>query len=278
MTTPTDLYSAPFLFHSIESFLIPVGTLQQIPLHQHPATIELLLVLQGTVQCDINNERHTAPTGTVLVIPSESWHEQLYAAPQQQYGYQLSVRWNRDLLPSFVAEWPSVIPIRDIKRLKSLFVHLQHEKDWPQTDSHQIQQQLLLLLFTLINRSTIMQKAGNDLTLKDLIGRIKKYMEENHSKSLSLEQLADQFQLTKYQLARLFKQVTGMSPIQYIIGCRITTAKRLLQTTHLSVACIANKVGYKSATQFQAAFKKTTGVTPRSYHLQSISSSYIEKS
>ncbi|WP_239457239.1 helix-turn-helix transcriptional regulator [Planococcus versutus] len=258
--------------------MIPVGESHQTPLHQHPATIELVLMLEGAVQCDINDERHTASSATVLVIPSESWHEQVYAASQQQCGYQLTVCLNSDLLPSFIAKWPPVIPIRDIKRLKSLFVHLQHEKEWPQTDSHQIKQQLLGLLFTFINRSTITQNTRNELSLEDLIGKIKNHIEENHSKSLSLEQLANQFQLTKYELARLFKQVTGISPLQYIIWCRIMTAKRLLQTTQLSIALVAKKVGYKSATQFQAAFKKTTGVTPRSYRIHSISSSNIKKS
>lgn len=254
------------LFHSIQSFSVPYGTSQHYQLHHHPDTIELLLVLSGTVHCKIDGQIYIAPAGTVLFIQAGSWHEQLYTASDKHCGYRLTFC---PVDSTNYGDLPPIIPIKPIDSLKTLFMQLQQEKEYLRTDSKQMAHHLINSILLHVYRSASKHESCSYSNLEETVQEIKHYMEENHAKSLSLEDLAARFNLTKYQLARLFKKITGMSPLQYIISCRITTAKYLLRTSDNSVSKIAVKIGYKSDTQFQAAFKTIVGVTPRQYRVNS---------
>lgn len=62
-----------------------------------------------------------------------------------------------------------------------------------------------------------------------------------------------------------FRQSTGKSILQTIIETRIGEAKRLLGTSSLSVADIAERCGFSSANYFKNVFVKTVGTSPRAY-------------
>lgn len=94
-------------------------------------------------------------------------------------------------------------------------------------------------------------------------------MEENYPFDVTLETLAGLTYTNPYHFIHVFKAETGVSPIQYLIRYRIEVAKQYLETTQLSMAEIAEKVGYKSETYFQNLFKKTTGTSPGRYRAAS---------
>ena len=261
MTKATEIITDSFDLQSIDSFSLPHGHSRQQPLHRHPDTVEMLLVLEGNVQCTIDGKLYTAVSGSVLTIPAGTWHRQWYAAPEQQSGYKLAF----SAAVPFV--WPPVFSIKDPKGLKALLVRLQKESVQPQADSKQLTHHLIGLLFTLLSRSLNSDTSPTYRNFEKTVQEIKHYIEENHPLQLTLDLIAERFSFNKYQLARLFKEYTGISPIQYIISCRLDAAKQLLATTDTPVNSIAAAVGYKSDTQFQAAFKKAFGVTPRQYRL-----------
>ena len=59
-----------------------------------------------------------------------------------------------------------------------------------------------------------------------------------------------------------------MTPKDYIIECRISTAKDLLANSSLPVSMIASEVGYHNFSYFAFLFKKLEQVTPREYRNQ----------
>lgn len=263
-----DAAHRSFIFHHTQSFNVPKGQSQHQPLHRHAETVELLLVLEGKIECLIDHKPCTIPSGTVLLLHPGSWHEIWYAASEQQSGYCLSFVRNPSAAKVPETDLPTLIPISDTEALEAIFAQLKLEATQPQTDSGQMAHHLIGLMLALLGRS-LKHSDGGPFSESDIIQKIKHFMEENHCRSLRLEDLADQFGINKYQLARLFKEQTGKSPLQYIISCRMDTAKQLLTTTKSPVAAIARITGYKSATQFQAAFKKAVGITPRHYRLKS---------
>ena len=265
MTETINSISETFLFHSIQHFSIPHGEPRYQPLHRHPDPAELLLVTEGHVHCKIGTHSYSLPSGTALFVPSGFWHELDYPAAPKQSGYRLSFA-SPHLKPDLVTDVPRVIQVDDLVGIIPLFARLEQENEQPHPDSRIIHH-LVGLISALLDRSTDTQNSLNSREAEKTIRRVKLYMEEHHCRSLSLEDLAAQFSLDKYQLARLFKQQTGMSPLQYLISCRLDTARQLLATTDTTVASIGSRVGYKSATQFQAAFKKAVGTTPRHYRL-----------
>lgn len=87
------------------------------------------------------------------------------------------------------------------------------------------------------------------------------YIEANHHIDLSLDQVAERCGLSPPYFSKLFKRIIGVSFIEYLTAYRIDRAKTLLQTTGLSVAEVAEGVGYQPK-NFIRVFKKQTGQTP----------------
>ena len=62
-----------------------------------------------------------------------------------------------------------------------------------------------------------------------------------------------------------FKEITGMSPRQFILRQRIQVAKRLLSTTEKTVAKIADEVGFFDTSHFVKTFTAICGMSPLKY-------------
>ncbi len=78
-------------------------------------------------------------------------------------------------------------------------------------------------------------------------------------------ELARMVGLSEYHFIRVFRQVMGVTPRQYIIMSRMNHARYLLKTTTLSVGEISGMAGYASESMFTAAFRRTQGMTPTRY-------------
>ncbi len=68
--------------------------------------------------------------------------------------------------------------------------------------------------------------------------------------------------MSAYHFRRVFKQSTGLSLNQYVIGQRIKRAQRLLGQEGLSVTQVARAVGYHSTEHFARLFRRHTGLLP----------------
>lgn len=97
------------------------------------------------------------------------------------------------------------------------------------------------------------------------ISEITGYINSNYTCKLSLSTISAQFFISPYYLSRTFKNVTGYSFIDYLNYVRIKEAQKLLRRTDLTIAEIAESVGYTSSTHFGRTFRKITGMSPLSY-------------
>ena len=94
------------------------------------------------------------------------------------------------------------------------------------------------------------------------VEKAKKYMEENFSKDISLEDVSMKVDISSYYFSKLFKEETGRNFIEYLTELRMEEAKRLLKETDMSMKEICGMVGYSDPNYFSRSFKKYTGVTP----------------
>lgn len=89
----------------------------------------------------------------------------------------------------------------------------------------------------------------------------KRYIDQNYSAGLCLDDIAAEATLSKFHFIRLFKRLYGFTPNQYLIHVRVVNAKRLLQNgATVAEACFS--VGFDSITSFAGLFKKMTGHSP----------------
>jgi AraC-like DNA-binding protein len=104
--------------------------------------------------------------------------------------------------------------------------------------------------------------AKADTTLKKLYV-VKEVIEQDLSKNYSLKELALLAGMNEFELKKEFKRVFKTTVNKYVKSKKMKHADLLLKNTQETVYEIAEKIGYKNATHFSAAFKKYYGVTPK---------------
>lgn len=93
---------------------------------------------------------------------------------------------------------------------------------------------------------------------------ILRFIQTHITKELSLDEIADQFFISKYHLCHMFKEATGFTVNNYIINYRILKARELLRKGE-SVQATAEQTGFKSYSHFIRTFTKLTQVSPGQY-------------
>lgn len=91
---------------------------------------------------------------------------------------------------------------------------------------------------------------------------VKRYIDQHFKETLTLDQLAEEAHMNKFYLSHAFKQEFGVSPINYLISCRIEESKYLLAETDLSISQIAQLLNFSSPSYFSQVFRRTQGVSP----------------
>ena len=107
------------------------------------------------------------------------------------------------------------------------------------------------------------RETKND-TIND-IERAAYYFKDNYNKPISIEQYAEEHLMSVNWFIHSFKNVMKVSPMQYVISLRISTAKGYLENSEKNIAEISNEVGYENALYFSRLFRKYTGMTPTEY-------------
>ncbi len=88
------------------------------------------------------------------------------------------------------------------------------------------------------------------------------YVEAHYDQKITLNELADMANISPHHFCRLFKSMTGMSPIAYVNFLRINAAMNLLQQGHLSVSEVAVAVGFNDSNYFSRLFKQYKKLSP----------------
>lgn len=103
-----------------------------------------------------------------------------------------------------------------------------------------------------------------DLTIDQKIGKVIIYIEENLTQQLSLQKLADEIELSKYQLIRGFQREKGTTPWKFLINKRIEKVKQLL-IDGMSPGQAAVEVGFYDQSHLNKVFQENTEQTPKEY-------------
>lgn len=106
--------------------------------------------------------------------------------------------------------------------------------------------------------------AGQSRHHQDM-NRVLNYIAEHYNEPVSLEPLAEMMQVNESYFCRIFREINGISPKEYIVKMRIAAASTLLKKTDRGVLDIAAECGFNSLSNFYTAFKRITGQSPAQY-------------
>ncbi|HWQ11630.1 MAG TPA: AraC family transcriptional regulator [Roseiflexaceae bacterium] len=95
-----------------------------------------------------------------------------------------------------------------------------------------------------------------------VVERVLQLMRARLHEPLALEDLAAEAHLSQFHFSRVFRQVTGSPPGEFLGALRLEAARRLLLTTGLSVTEVCYEVGYASLGTFTTRFTRQVGAPP----------------
>ena len=96
-----------------------------------------------------------------------------------------------------------------------------------------------------------------------------RFIEANLSESLPLDRLAALAKMSEFHFIRVFRNVTGVTPHQYILRARLRQAATRLKTQSQPVLDIALDTGFQDLSHFNHAFRAEFGHSPRTSRRQS---------
>lgn len=116
-----------------------------------------------------------------------------------------------------------------------------------------------VLLWALIGRRPMAKLSDERMRL------VEAYVIARVHEHIRLIDIAGSAGLSQFHFARQFKNRTGLSPMRYVLGCRIDCAMHHLTSAKLPLATIAYKCGFASQSHLTTAFKEATGKTPSAW-------------
>ncbi|MBQ4828446.1 AraC family transcriptional regulator [Alteromonas sp. MMG017] len=102
------------------------------------------------------------------------------------------------------------------------------------------------------------------------IGEALAIMHTRSEEQLSVSIIAKEVGMSRASFARIFKDLVGQTPIDYLIDCRMQKAAQFLQVGKVPIGKISEMIGYNSERAFRQAFIKRTGLSPSRYRKQTL--------
>lgn len=103
-----------------------------------------------------------------------------------------------------------------------------------------------------------------------IVTQVKKYINEHVEKKLTLNKVAEVFNISPNYLSILFSRYNDIGFNDYMNACKIEKAKEMMGTGEYKVYEISDFLSFESAFYFSRVFKKVVGISPRDYINQSI--------
>ncbi len=209
--------------------------------------------------------------GAICVMPAEVQSEWQIESPLSfMHLYFDQQTFDQTVIETYGTN-PDNIEIRDIAfQSDQIIERICHEEiiplDWHNpADLLQLSsaaERLILHVFESYTNRRLPAKRYRGGLSPSIRQRVKDYIEESLSQSITLRSLAKIAELSPFHFSRMFAESEGVSPHQYLLTRRILKAKNLLAKNQLSLANIAHECGFSSQSHLSRRFRLLTGMTP----------------
>ena len=241
---------------------------EDYPLHWHNA-VEIILPLVKPFKAVCEGNEYLLSERDILVIPAGTLHS-------------LSVSGGRRLIlladNRCFADNPA---LSELLPMLTEPVHIRHSEDkelCEQTGAlmteiytlysgwkDMAEVYIYLKLLTLLVRIWEYKLSDNGEVYPERFGSLLKYIEQNYTSPITLDELADMAGYSKYHFSRLFKKYCHASFIDYLNRRRVKAAELMLVNDDISVTDAALQSGFSSLTTFNRVFREVKGCTPSEF-------------
>ena len=119
------------------------------------------------------------------------------------------------------------------------------------------------------SNSLVNKNQNHDSTSIGRIRRMLSFIDAHYTEPIQLQQIAESAFISGRECLRLFQNIIGTSPKQYIIQLRLRKAKKMLSETTISIAELCGQCGFQSQSYFTQMFRKQFGTSPAKYRKNS---------
>jgi len=164
----------------------------------------------------------------------------------------------------FGFESSSVYASKPNSKVRDLFEEIISELQTKQPAYEMICAAKLFNIIALLIRKTEKESASQGRFF-DKVSFIIQNMNKEYAKNYSLDDYAKMCSMSKFHFLRIFKGITGTTPLEYRNKIRLDHAKELLEDTDIPVNEISRDLGYSSDSYFCDSFKTKMGISPSQY-------------
>ena len=244
-------------------------------MHYHHS-VELYYILKGEREYFVGDQFFKMEEGDLILIPDGNLHRTAGKSAScfliNFSAEYLGTYFTPETVSSLQIKHPVVFRPNQVQKdtLDSLCNSLYSEytrilKDDGCLDSAILAGYLYQILFTIsFGANGYVQENYSDRRISGIV----KYINENYSSINSIEEIAEQFYISKYHLCRLFNQNLGVGLITYLNTIKIRKASELLKEDSKSITDIAMECGFNSSSYFCKVFKSEKGLSPTDYKKQ----------
>lgn len=124
-----------------------------------------------------------------------------------------------------------------------------------------------MCLYHFLSTFIYPEKHSNNRNEIDPIKETIVFMRENLGERYSVDDFSSRYQLSPSHFSYLFRQSSGMSPMEYFIQLKVQKACQLLYSAQVKVKDVAASLGYDDPYYFSRLFKKIMGISPEQYRV-----------
>lgn len=248
------------------------------PLQRHSHTaFEIMTVLEGGGVYETKLGAIPFSEGDVFVFASNETHYiteinqtglkilNLHFEPRYLWGRSYDSPQNLNFCFSHSPFFPICIKQPNNTEIRSLLEEIKDELMLKREEYvFAVKGLVSALLVTLARKHGYLQNNDSDRTKNHNIVKVLEYIDANISMPLTLEELAKISGNSPTYFSLLFKKTCGITLWEYVTARRVEESVKILcSNKNLSVLEVATKVGFNNTANFNKAFKKHTGMTPK---------------
>ncbi len=278
----------PYVRRARYSVLQPNTLIKERCIFDH----ELLYVKEGFLTVTIEDVTYTGQPGDFFIFRPRQRHSIHVSAKapviQPLVHFDLLYRENReeipvsfknleemtqeemalfhpDVLERFFSPFPSLLHPHTPKFIEQLIFDLIHAYNKLSVFNEIRLTQLFLRLWEQVLDEITYSFDYQSNHKEDHAQKIKFFIEQSVSRSLSLQELEELTHLSQAHIFRIFRNAYNTSPLQYHAFVRVQKAKSMIRNTNMSITEIAENLGFSSVQDFCRVFKKVDGYPPSTY-------------
>ncbi|MCY1153519.1 MAG: AraC family transcriptional regulator [Sphaerochaetaceae bacterium] len=235
----------------------------------------ILIVLNGTKHGYLANHHFEYSRNYYIVLPTHLQFECEAVASNEDPVFGLHIELDIPLLNELILKMnirESVVNVNSFKvnpskidkKIEDASLRLLEALE-NETDSliigPSIVKEIMYLALQGANKPILYALCAKDSDY-DRLSKALRIIHTNYKDHISVEYLAKECSMSESGFYKIFKSLTGETPLQYLKKIRLTKAKDILSTQNLKACNVASLIGYESVSQFSREFKRHYGFTP----------------